>query len=115
MSVLTVTSGAVLLGIGAIQPTDTYKNGVLTSADPANPLNRAVPAGGTVYSNGLLLTDAGQVRYVDATAGLPADTVWSNGLPRSGGALCVSTSPATTYANGIPFAANGAVASGIIV
>lgn len=112
MPVLTVTSGAVLLGIGSIQATDTFQNGVLTSASGG--LNRAVPAGGDEYANGLLMTDAGQVRYVDATAGLPADTVWNNGLPRSGGALCISTGPASTYSNGIPFAANGAVSAGII-
>lgn len=112
MSTLTVTSGAVLLGIGAIQPTDTFTNGVLTSATGG--LNRAVPAGGDEYSNGLLRTDAGQIRYVDATAGLPADTTWPNGLPLSGGALCISTNAAATYSNGIPFAANGAVAAGII-
>jgi len=112
MSILTVTSGAVLLGIGSIQSTDTFQNGVLTSASGG--LNRAVPAGGDEYSNGLLMTDAGQVRYVDATAGLPGDTIWSNGLPRSGGALCISTNAVSTYSNGIPFAANGAVAAGII-
>lgn len=113
MAVLTVTSDAVLLGIGAIQPTDTFKNGILT--DAGGTLNRAVPAGGDEYNNGLLMTDAGQVRYVDATAALPADTTWTNGLPQSGGALCISTNAAVTYSNGIPFAANGAVAAGIIV
>lgn len=112
MSVLTVTSDAVLLGIGAIQPTDTFQNGILTSATGG--LNRAVPAGGDEYSNGLLMTDAGQVRYVDATAGLPVDTTWTNGLPRSAGALCISTNAASTYSNGIPFVANGAVAAGLI-
>ena len=112
MSALTVTSNAVLLGTAAVAATDTYKNGVLTSASGG--LNRAISSGGDEYSNGLLLTDSGQLRYVDATAGLPAGTVWSNGLPRSGGALCVSTDAMATYSNGIPFAANGAVACGII-
>jgi hypothetical protein len=112
MSIFTVTSGAVLLGIASIQPTDTFTNGVLTSATGG--LNRAVPAGGDEYSNGLLRTDAGQVRYVDATAGLPVGTTWSNGLPFSGGALCISTNAVSTYSNGIPFAANGAVAAGIV-
>ncbi len=112
MAVFTVTSDAVLLGIGSIQPTDTFVNGILTSASGG--LNRAVPAGGDEYSNGLLMTDAGQIRYVDATAGLPGDTVWTNGLPQSGGALCISTNPAVPYSNGVPFAANGAVAAGII-
>lgn len=112
MSTLTVTSGAVLLGTAAIQPTDTFTNGVLTSASGG--LNRAVAAGGDEYSNGLLRTDAGALRYVDATAGLPADTTWTNGLPLSSGALCISTNAASTYSNGIPFATNGAVAAGII-
>lgn len=113
MSTLTVTSDAVLLGIGAIQLTDTFSNGILTSAGGG--LNRAVPAGGDEYSNGLLMTDAGQVRYVDATTGLPADTTWTNGLPSSGGALCISTNAVATYSNGIPFVTNGAVAAGIVV
>ena len=114
MAVLTVTNDAVLLGIGAIQATDAFVNGVLTSADALNPLNRAVPSGGDVYSNGMLRTNPGQIRYVDATAGLPIDTVWSNGLPMSGGALCISTGALSNYSNGIPFAANGAVRAGIV-
>ena len=112
MPILTVTSGAVLLGTAAVQPTDTFQNGVLTSASGG--LNRAIASGGNEYSNGLLFTDAGQLRYVDATLGLPVDTVWTNGLPQSGGALCISTNAASTYSNGIPFAANGAVSAGII-
>lgn len=112
MPVFTVTSGAVLLGTAAPVATDTFHNGILTSASGG--LNRATASGGDEYSNGLLMTDAGQVVYVDATAGLPADTVWLNGLPRSGGLLCVSTDAAATYSNGIPFAANGAVSVGII-
>jgi len=110
MSVLSVSNGAVQLGTVVVAATDTFKNGVLTSADD---LAKAIASGGDEYTNGLLLTDAGQVRYVDATAGLPAGTVWSNGLPRSAGALCISTDPVSTYSNGIPFAANGAVAAAI--
>lgn len=112
MPVFTVTSGSVLLGTAAPAATDTYQNGILTSASGG--LNRAVAAGGDEYTNGVLVTDTGQVRYVDATAGLPADTVWSNGLPRSGGALCISTNSVATYSNGIPLATNGAVCAGII-
>lgn len=112
MSVLTVTSGAVLLGTGAIAGTDTTSNGILRSASGG--LNRAIASGGDQYCNGLLMTDEGQVRYVDATAGLPGNTVWANGLPRSGGALCISTDSAATYSNGIPFAANGAVSAGVV-
>lgn len=112
MAVFTVTSNAVLLGTGAIQPTDTFSNGILTSATGG--LNRATVAAGNEYCNGLSMTDAGQIQYVDATLGLPPDTVWTNGLPSSGGALCISTNAAVTYSNGVPFAANGAVAAGII-
>lgn len=113
MAVLSVVGDAVLLDIAGLGVTDTFWNGVLTESPSMNV--HAVPGGGTVYANGLLLTDAGQVRYVDATAGLPGDTVWANGLPRSGGALCISTGALSTYSNGIPFAANGAVRAGIIV
>lgn len=112
MAVLTVTSNAVLLGTAAVAATDTYQNGVLTSASGG--LNRAISSGGDEYSNGLFRTDSGQLRYVDATAGLPAGTQWTNGLPLSGGALCISTNAMATYSNGIPFAANGAVAAGVI-
>ena len=113
MSVLNVVGDAVLLDIGGLGATDYFFNGILTEVPSGNV--HAVPAGGTVYNQGMLLTNSGQVRYVDATAGLPVDTVWSNGLPRSGGALCISTDAVSTYSNGIPFAANGAVRAGIIV
>lgn len=110
MPVLPVSANAVQLSTATPAVTDTFQNGVLVAADGKA---RAVAAGGDEYANGLLLTDAGQVRYVDATASLPADTVWSNGMPRSQGALCVSTDAAVTYSNGVPFVANGAVAAGI--
>jgi hypothetical protein len=107
MSIFTVSATEVVqLGTGAIQPTDTFQNGVLLSGD----LNRAIATGGDEYANGLLMTDAGQIRYFDATAGLPADVVWSNGLPRANdGALCVSTGALATYSNGLPMVSNGAV------
>lgn len=110
MTVLSVANGAVQLSTAAASGTDTFRNGVLTASTD---LTKAIASGGDEYTNGILVTDAGQVRYVDATAGLPGDTVWTNGLPRSGGALCISTGPASTYSNGIPFTANGAVAAAI--
>lgn len=113
MTVLNVVGDAVLLDIASLGTDDTFMNGILTES-PSGYV-QAVAAGGTVYNQGVLLTDAGQVRYVDATAGLPGNTVWSNGLPRSDGALCISTGAVSTYSNGIPFAANGAVRAGIIV
>lgn len=110
MSVLSVINGQVQLGTAAPVATDTPTGGILTSVAG---LNRAIATGGDEYCNGLLLTDAGQVRYFDATAGLPADVQWSDGLPLSASGLCISTGPAVTYANGIPFAANGAVSAAI--
>jgi hypothetical protein len=107
MPVLPVLNNKVQLTTAAVAAIDAFQNGVLTTTTS---LARAVSSGGDEYSNGLLLTDAGQVRYVDATAGLPAGTVWTNGLPRSSGALCVSTDAFSSYSNGVPFAANGAVA-----
>lgn len=111
MSIFTVSATEVVqLGTG-IQPTDTFQNGVLLSGD----LNRAIATGGDEYANGLLMTDAGQVRYFDATAGLPVNVVWSNGLPRANdGALCVSTGALATYSNGTPMVANGAVRVSIV-
>lgn len=114
MTVLTVApaSESVQLGIGAPAATDNYKNGVLT--DATDVLNRATLSAGTQWNGGIFRTDAGQIQYVDATAGLPAGTVWVNGLPYSGTALCIAISPVATYSNGIPMAANGAVCAGIV-
>lgn len=107
MATLPVVNNAVPLSTAEIAPTDTFQNGVLLTSAGAVV---AISSGGDEYSNGLLRTDAGQLRYTDATAGLPSDTTFSNGVPLSGGALCISTNPATTYSNGLPMAANGAVA-----
>lgn len=109
MALFPVISDAVQLGTAAPAVTDTYRNGVLINA--ADTLARASTTGGAQYNNGLLMTALGQVVYVDATAGLPAGTQYTNGLPLSGGALCISTGSAATYSNGLPMAANGAVAA----
>lgn len=108
MSIFTVINDQIQLTTAAPVGTDTFLGGILTSA---NGLHRATSTGGNEYCNGLLLTDAGQVKYVDATAGLPADVQWSDGLPLSADGLCISTATGTVYANGIPLAANGAVAA----
>lgn len=108
---LIVTSGAVLLGTGTAA-TDTALNAINRSASGG--LNRATTSDGAQFANGTWLTNTGQLSYVDATAGLPGDTVWCNGLPMSGGKLCTSTDAAATYSNGIPMAANGAVSVGVI-
>ena len=103
-----VVSGQVLLSTAAPAVTDTYQNGVLVSA--SGDLVRAATAGGDEVGNGLLRTALGQIVYVDATAGLPAGTQYTNGLPMSAGAVCVSTDAVATYSNGLPMVANGALA-----
>lgn len=103
-------AGKVPLTTAAVSATDAYRNGLRVNADETQV--RAATSGGDEVSNGLLLTANGQVVYVDATAGLPANTQFVNGLPiSSAGALCVSSDDAATYSNGTPLAANGAVAA----
>lgn len=105
-----VSSDAVQLGTAAIAATDTFRNGLLVAADES--VVRAALAGGAEVTNGLLMSDAGQVIYTDATAGLPADATYCNGFPlTAAGELCISTDPFSTYNNGTPMAANGAVAA----
>lgn len=106
MSIFIVRDDQVQLSIASPRATDTFLNGILTSEDG---FNRAQDANGEPYSNGLLLTNDGQVQYVDATGGLPADVQWCNGLPMAEKGLCISTDRFFTYSNGVPFAENGAV------
>lgn len=68
--------------------------------------------GGFAELNGLLLDAVGRIIYVDATAGLPANTQWASGLPLApSGALCISTGATVVWSDGVPFVANGAVAA----
>jgi len=108
MSKLPVISGAVALNTGAIEATDAFKDGVLITQDAEV---RAADSGTSFYRDGLPFTSTGQLRYVDATSGLPGDVKWENGFPLSGDALCVSTDSGVGYRNGIPFAANYAVSA----
>ena len=108
MSLFPIASDKVQLTGDAPVAGDSYANGVLINSTGL--LCRAATTGGAQYSNGLLMSNTGQVIYVDATAGLPTGTQYCNGLPLSGGALCISTGAAVSYSNGLPFAANGAVA-----
>lgn len=109
MALFPITADKVQLSTTAPVATDVFVCGVL--CDAADAVARASLTGGVQYSGGLLRTALGQIVYVDATAGLPAGTQYVNGLPLSpAGALCVSSGAMATYSNGIPFAANGAVA-----
>ena len=108
MSLFPIASDKVQLTTVAIDAGDNYVQGLRINS--LNTLCRAATTGGAQYSNGLLLSNDGQVICVDATAGLPTGTQYCNGLPLAGGALCISTGAAVSYSNGLPFAANGAVA-----
>lgn len=108
MSTLIVSNGVVNLD-STVNASDVFTNGVLVD-NATGLLNRATTGAGNQWSNGLFRNDAGQIKYVDATSGLPTPVYWSNGLPfDSNGALCVSSGSVASYSNGIPLAANGAV------
>ncbi|MDQ0084574.1 hypothetical protein J2W35_004943 [Variovorax boronicumulans] len=110
MALFPILADKVQLSTVAPVGTDAFVCGILR--DASNAVARASLAGGAQFSNGLLRTALGQVVYVDATAGLPANTQFVDGLPLSPtGALCCSSAAAVSYSNGIPFAANGAVAA----
>jgi len=73
---------------------------------------RVDTSNGALWHDGLLLTGAGQVVVVDATAGLPSGVQWLSGLPFAPtGELCISSDPAVSWQNGLPFVANGALAA----
>lgn len=76
---------------------------------------RAVAATPTQFQNGLGFNTSGQLCYVDATAGPPANSVVCNGILMSPtGQLCTSTGAIAYTQNGIPTVANGAVAATIV-
>lgn len=110
MSLFPIASDKAQLTTAAPAGTDNYVNGVLVNSGAT--LCRAATSGGAQVSNGLLMSNAGQVIYVDATAGLPAGAQFTNGLPFAAtGELCISTGPTVTYSNGLPMAANGALSA----
>lgn len=112
MSLFPIASEKAQLTTAVPAGTDNYVNGVLVNS--AGALCRAATSGGAQVSNGLLMSNAGQVIYVDATAGLPVGVQFTNGLPfASTGELCISTDAAVTYSNGLPMAANGALSATI--
>lgn len=104
-----ISGDKIQLTTAVVAGTDTVSNGILINA--AGTMARAATSGGAQTNNGLLMSNTVQVIYVDATAGLPANTQYCNGFPlNSTGALCISTGAMATYSSGIPLAANGAVA-----
>jgi hypothetical protein len=74
---------------------------------------RVTTTAGTFFNQGIPMSASGQVAIVDATAGLPADTTYLNGLPISGNKVCVSRNARSVVSNGLPFDSNGAIAGAI--
>lgn len=110
MSLFPIASEKAQFTTVAVDGTDAYVNGVRCNS--LGTLCRAALAGGAQVSNGLLMSNSGQVIYVDATAGLPANTTYANGLPIAPtGELCISTDATVSYSNGLPMAANGALSA----
>ena len=108
-------SGVIALTSAADAGGDVVLNG-LRCENAAAPRIRATTLAGAYLNNGLQFDNTGRLVYVDATAGLPADTTYANGFPCStAGALCISTGAVSTWANGIPYAANGAVCASVTV
>lgn len=108
MSLFPIASDKAQLTTAAVDAGDSYVQGVRWNS--LGTLCRAATSGGAQFSNGLLMSNDGQVIYVDATAGLPANSTFANGLPRAPtGELCVSTDPTVSYSNGLPMVANGAL------
>lgn len=107
MSFLPVIDGRVALDVSSNSPTDVYLGGIRFSTNGAA---RATTAVGTFFNQGIPMSESGQVSIVDATTGLPANTIYHNGLPISGDRICISYNAATVVSSGIPFDAAGAVA-----
>lgn len=110
MTTFTVSSDKVQFSTAAVGASDVYLNGVRLASDGKV---KASTSASTITNQGVPMTADGQVSIVDATAGLPADTVWLNGVPISSGQVCYSTGTVTSYLNGMPYVANGALAATI--
>lgn len=103
-----VSGGAIQLTTAVPTSVDQFSNGIRVKSDGSKAF--ASLSGGDKAQNGFLLDANGAIIYVDATAGIPANTQVTNGYPISpDGAICISTGSVDEWQNGIPFATNGAV------
>lgn len=108
MTPFPIVNERVQLSTDPVDPTDAFLAGLRLKADDS--AVRAAISGGAYTNAGRLFTATGQLVYVDASAGLPANTTFVNGLPFAPtGELCVSSGAVASYSNGVPMVANGAV------
>lgn len=112
MSLLPVKTGAGRVYLRSGQnASDAFLNGLRVTFDEQV---RVIAAAPVQFSSGWGMSAIGNLCYIDATAGLPAGTTYSNGLPFTpDGRLCISTDPVAVISGGIPFVANGSVAATI--
>lgn len=108
MPIFTVSSDKVQFTTAATAAGDSYNGGIRFASDGKV---RASTSASEFANGGVPQTGTGQVSLVDATAGLPAGTVFVNGIPVSGGKVCYSTDTPAAYLNGLPYVANGALSA----
>jgi len=87
MSLFPLSGDKIQLTSAAVDASDAYQNGIRVSAGTS--LARTATSDGAQFNNGLLMSNSGQIVYVDATAGLPANTQYCNGIPLSSTGRCV--------------------------
>ena len=110
MALFKVSNNRAQFDAAGNEATDQYGAGIrFTQGGNA----RVTTASPTNYNQGLPMSSTGQVAIVDATAGLPAGTIFHNGLPMSGDKVCVSRNATAVVSNGLPYDSAGAVAGDI--
>jgi hypothetical protein len=107
MALFKVVNNQVQLEAASNVSSDVYGAGIRFTKDGSA---RTTNAAGTHFNQGIPMSETGQVAIVDATAGLPSDTIYINGLPISGNKVCVSRNPMSVISSGLPFDSNGALA-----
>lgn len=110
MSLFPIVDGRARFDASTNVQTDVYSAGMRFSQEGAV---RSTTSTGTFFNQGIPMSESGQVSIVDATAGLPFNTIYHNGLPISNDKVCVSQNAVSVVSSGIPFDAAGAVAATI--
>lgn len=108
MSLLPIANGKVAFDSTAVGAPDAFNAGIRYS--PTGEAKCTTDAG-TFFNQGIPTSADGRVSVVDASAGLPVGTTFSNGLPISGNKLCVSSNAVSVVSSGITFDAAGAIAA----
>lgn len=106
MSLFPVSGEKVQFSTAAVSAGDVYTDGLRYTTDGKV---RASTGSVAYYSQGIPMTSDGQVCIVDATASLPAGTIYNSGIPLSSEKVCYSTNTAAVYLNGMPYVTNGAL------